>query len=117
MEPISSDPAVVAQQAGLLRAYLDVFAFVRRRAAGGDAVARGFERELTLATLPPPSHQQVCTWLANVTTSRVIGNRSSDPYVARQLLLALQAAERNGAAIAPTVWAQAVTAFKSGAHG
>lgn len=117
MRPISSDPSVTAAQAGLLRAYLDVFAFVRHRAAQADPVARGFERELTLATMPPPSHQQVCSWLANLSAGRGIGSRSNDPYTARQLLLGLQAAERNGAAIGPTVWAQAVAQIKAGAQG
>jgi hypothetical protein len=114
MDPMDSQAAVPAAQVGLARVYLQVFELVRRRAREGDAVARGFERELTQPYLPPPAHPMVRTWLANVSSERRVFNRSSDPYVARQLLLDMQAAERRAPGLTEAVWAQAVASARAG---
>jgi hypothetical protein len=113
---MQNDAALQANRNGLARNYLEVFEFVRRRARGGDAVAHGFERELTNAYLPPPDHQMVRRWLANVTAERRLFNRSSDPWVAQQLLADMQAWETRVPGISAAVWAEVVTALRSGAH-
>jgi hypothetical protein len=116
-EPVESDAAARADRNGLARSYVEVFDFVRRRARGGDVVARGFERELTNAYLPPPDHRMVRRWLADVTAERRLFDRSSDPWVAQQLLADMQAWETRAPGASAAIWAEVVTALRSGAHG
>ncbi|MFN8621129.1 MAG: hypothetical protein U0869_10330 [Chloroflexota bacterium] len=115
MDPMTPDPATLAAEAGLLRVYLRVLDFVLQRARAGDASAHGFQRALTLGYLPAPAESQVRQWLVNASGRTTLGNRSSDPYVARQLLLDMAAAERNAPALAPAAWAQAVATVRANA--
>jgi len=115
-DPTHADAATQAARHGLIRNYQQVFELVRRRARGGDVVAHGFERELTHAYLPPPTHLAVRRWLAAVAAERALFNRASDPWIARQLLADMQAWETRAPAISAWVWAEVVATVRAGPH-
>ncbi len=111
----ASNPAVaeLAARNGLARIYLQVFDYVGQRAAAGDRVALGIQRELTLPTLPPPTHAQVRTWLGSVAAEpRRWINTRADPYIARNLLNYLNAAETRAGALGPQTWVEVITALR-----
>lgn len=114
MDPSSLDPAVLAARNGLTRAYLAVFQFLRQRAATGDIVAQGIERELTNVLLPAPTHQAVRRWLSGVVAEPRLFNRATDPYTARRLMNQLNAAETHDPGVWPTVYNEVVTGLRGG---
>ncbi len=101
--------AALAARDGLARVYLQVFRYVAERAAEGDRVAAGIERELRTPALPAPTHAQVRRWLASVAAEpRRIVNRRADPFIARDLINLMNAAEARAGALGPQTWVQVV---------
>lgn len=114
MDPLHPDPATLAARNGLTRAYLAVFQFLRQRAATGDIVAQGIERELTNPLLPAPTHVAVRRWLSGVVAEPRLFNRATDPYTARDLMNHLNAVENHNPALWPSVYVEVVTALRGG---
>jgi hypothetical protein len=111
MQPTAPlDPA----QSILARTYLAIFGFIGQRAGQGDLTALSFERQLTQAVMPYPSHALVRSWLAAVASERQLVRRTSDMWVARDLINKLNVAESRAGALGPQTWVELVTAIRSG---
>jgi hypothetical protein len=106
--------AVGPHETVLAQTYLQVCAFVRARALAGDPLAVPLFTGLSDQRRPPTSRAMVAQWLAQVASGQHLIRPDADPAIARQLLAAMQAAQRAVSGHEDRIWIATVSGIRSG---